>query len=124
MDLDHIVLTFSSEQSPYDEFAPLQAWSVEAVLVDLTDDSDDGIRTPVGSMQLVTVPYTAIAASAADLLDGMSGDLEVIGSTIFDVAEGGLAEEYAEAIEHQLGSDILIVDRVELEKGFRGQGLG
>lgn len=55
--------------------------------------------------------------------DAHSGDLEVIASAVFSPKRGTYAKAFDKAIEMPVG-DLLILDRVWLDKAWRGFGLG
>ncbi|WP_257134994.1 DUF6308 family protein [Streptomyces sp. wa1063] len=56
-------------------------------------------------------------------MDSCTGDVSRIGERVLDVARGEFARDFEEVLAHPVG-DLLVMDRVILESGWRGFGLG
>ncbi|MGW4981627.1 hypothetical protein [Streptomyces mirabilis] len=100
--------------SDYDD--TLEQWTVSVVEWDEGDD--DGPQ--VGELTLFRLrDYTGF--SRIEAADGYSGELLSIVEAVLD--EDEYSEEFEEAIETPVG-DLLILDRMYLDKSYRGFGLG
>lgn len=58
-----------------------------------------------------------------EAMDSYTGDVSRIGETVLDVGAGGWEPAFEAALAHPVG-DLLVMDRVVLESGWRGIGLG
>ncbi|MFI2317480.1 hypothetical protein AMK17_35720 [Streptomyces sp. CB00072] len=56
-------------------------------------------------------------------MDSCTGDVSRIGESVLAVARGGFARDFEEVLAHPVG-DLFVMDRVILESGWRGFGLG
>lgn len=132
-----ISLTYHHEHpvQPLEFEDTLEVWTVN-VLIDADvlaeamadfDDVDqetlDAVQdVPVGRMSFVRVRMLG-PDNPFDAMDSYSGDLCGIGETVLDVARGEFDSAFESALAHPVG-DLLIMDRVVLEPGWRGFGLG
>lgn len=118
-----LMIAFDSERSPWDHVErKVYEWqfSVSTSPPDADDDPYD-TRVHVGRGSVLVVELHN-GRDPMDALDEHSADGETIGATIFD-SDGDLDQEFDDLIE-PLGDRVLILDRVEIDPEFRGEGLG
>ncbi|MFD7645799.1 hypothetical protein ACFV4P_34735 [Kitasatospora sp. NPDC059795] len=115
---------------PYDDEDTLEQWQVSVLAPpddeeEIGDDRDPDLAPAVGRVRLYRLrDYTGGDRWSA--ADAESGDLEVIASTVLRGVRSG-DSGYSRAFEKQIEcpvGDLLILDRVHLDKEWRGFGLG
>ncbi|WP_405669660.1 hypothetical protein [Streptomyces sp. NBC_01530] len=128
-----LVYTHDHPVEPFDFEDTLEQWHVSVRLFHGEEEecpqgcseaceraSEEG--TEIGYLLLCRLrDYTA--DNRWEAADAESGDLESIASTVLDPRTGQYTDAFDEAIESPVG-DLLILDRVFLDKAWRGFGLG
>jgi GNAT superfamily N-acetyltransferase len=128
-----LVYTHDHSAEPYDFEDTLEWWHVSVRLFHAEEEecphgcseaceraTEEG--TEIGYLHLCRLrDYTA--DNRWEAADAESGDLESIVSTVLDPRTGHYTDAFDEAIECPVG-DLLILDRVFLDKPWRGFGLG
>ncbi|MBQ1116986.1 hypothetical protein [Streptomyces sp. C3-3] len=111
----------------------LERWAVTAridadTLADDTaargdaDQETDAIEdVAVGRMSFLRVRMFG-PDNPSHAMDSYTGDVSRIGERVLDVARGEFARDFEEVLAHPVG-DLLVMDRVILEPGWRGFGL-
>ncbi|MFD7071424.1 hypothetical protein ACFV97_29820 [Streptomyces sp. NPDC059913] len=131
----HLRLSYSHQHpaEPYDFEDTLEAWDVSIRAYHFEEDECEGGCTEacqdlidngrsIGHLQLWRLrDYTG--DSRWEAADAESGDLESIAATVFDARTNEYSQDFEKFIEHPVG-DLLILDRVFLDKEWRGFGLG
>ncbi|SOD91520.1 hypothetical protein [Streptomyces sp. Ag109_G2-15] len=128
-----LVYTHDHPIEPCDFEDTLEQWHVSVRLFHTEDEEcpqgcseacEQAIEegTEIGHLLLCRLrDYTA--DNRWEAADAESGDLESIASTVLDPRTGQYTDAFDEAIECPVG-DLLILDRVFLDKPWRGFGLG
>ncbi|MGW2572871.1 hypothetical protein [Streptomyces sp. NPDC001537] len=128
-----LVYTHGHPIEPYDFEDTLEQWHVSVRLFHPEEDEcpqgcseaceraiEEG--TEIGYLHLCRLrDYTG--DNRWEAADAESGDLESIASTVLDPRTGQYTDAFDEAIECPVG-DLLILERVFLDKPWRGFGLG
>jgi len=102
----------------YDAEDAVTRWTVTADVED--DDGHPGDHVADIAIVVVEPDRTRDPIS---LLDGEDGDLGLVAETIFDIGSGDLDPDFDDLLE-AAGSQILVLNRVELTAAWRGFGLG
>ncbi|WP_405467134.1 hypothetical protein [Streptomyces canus] len=90
---------------------------------DLDQDALDAVQdVTVGRMSFVRVRMFG-PDHPFEAMDSYTGDVAGIGEVVLDVAAGDWAPGLQTTLAHPVG-DLLVMDRVILEPGWRGVGLG
>ena len=102
----------------YDADDAVTRWTVAAHVQD--DDGHPGDHVAEIDVAVVEPDRTRDPIS---LLDGEDGDLGLVAETILDLSSGDLDPDF-DALLEAAGSQILVLNRVELTAPWRGFGLG
>ncbi|WP_159054303.1 hypothetical protein [Streptomyces sp. AS58] len=117
---------------PYDFEDTLESWCVTVTYGlardEKWDDEDEDSRAPAAGTEVGHLILWRLRDYAGDnrweAADAESGDLEVIASTVLGRSgHDGYSAAFEEAVTHPVG-DLLLLDRVSLNKAWRGFGLG
>lgn len=119
---------------PYEFDDTLEVWAVTARIdadvlaeemaasCDADQESLEAADVVVGRMSFVRVRMFG-PGHPFQAMDSYTGDVSRIGEVVLDVADGQWDPAFEKAIAHPVG-DLLVMDRVVLEAGWRGAGLG
>lgn len=125
-----ICLSYHLDQYVGDDERParyMQLWRVTATYAEWDAETVTATQHPLGTLDVVVIDCDRAlndGRSGFDLLDVESGDLATIGAEVFDIESGWLRESVEEALDDNLGSQLIVLDRVRVEPQFRGHDLG
>ncbi|MFJ3099639.1 hypothetical protein [Streptomyces hydrogenans] len=114
--IDDIILTYSSEYwlRPWRDDS-VQRWEVGMHF------NEEGPGPCFGTIELYVVDHWR-SSNIVESLDAVSVDLQEIGTALYDPELGHLRDDLYEDLA--LSGKTTIVDRVRMDRRFRGQGLG
>lgn len=114
--IDDIILTYSSEHwlRPWRDDS-VQRWDIGMHF------TEEGPGACFGTIELYVVDHWR-SPNIVESLDALSADLQEIGATLYDPELGDLRDDLFEDLA--LPGKTTIVDRVRMDRRFRGQGLG
>ncbi|MDQ8705131.1 hypothetical protein RCO28_21920 [Streptomyces sp. LHD-70] len=114
--IDDIILSYSSEHwlGPWHDDS-VQRWDIGMHF------NDEGPGPCFGTIELYVVDHWR-SPNIVESLDALSVDLCEIGTALYDPEQGHLRNELYEHLA--LPGKTTIVDRVRMDRRFRGQGLG
>ncbi|MFJ4264407.1 hypothetical protein ACIPYU_18360 [Paenarthrobacter nicotinovorans] len=117
----HIELNLRRELS-FPEQRVVEQWHAVVHFTDEDSDlEDDFSGQVVGHAHVVKCRLGEPAVF--DILDSLEADLHTVSAAVIDPRSGYPTEEVDDAIEG-FGQDFLILNRVQIAKGFRGRGIG
>ncbi|MFE2689690.1 hypothetical protein [Streptomyces mirabilis] len=115
---------------PYDFEGTLESWYVKVTYGMAGDEEweDEGSRAPAAGTEVGHVILWRLRDYTGDnrweAADAESGDLAVIASAVLGRSgRAGYSAAFEKAVTHRVG-DLLILDRVHLDRAWRGFGLG
>ncbi|MFJ8749935.1 hypothetical protein ACIREO_11445 [Streptomyces sp. NPDC102441] len=118
---------------PYDFEDTLESWYVtvtygQAGDEEWDDEEDENSRAPAAGTEVGHLILWRLRVYTGDnrweAADAESGDLEVIASAVLGRSgHDGYSAAFEKAVTHPVG-DLLLLDRVSLDKTWRGFGLG
>ncbi|MGW6463967.1 hypothetical protein [Streptomyces rubiginosohelvolus] len=116
MSIDDIVLTYSSEHwlRPWRDDS-VQRWDIGMHF------NEEGPGPCFGTIELYVVDHWR-SPNIVESLDAVSVDLQEVGAALYDPELGHLRDDLYEDLA--LPGKTTIVDRVRMDRRFRGQGLG
>ncbi|MGW3514587.1 hypothetical protein [Streptomyces hydrogenans] len=114
--IDDIILTYSSEHwiQPWRDDS-VQRWDIGMHF------NEEGSGACFGTIELYVVDHWR-SPNIVESLDAFSVDLQEIGAALYDPELGDLRDDLQEDLA--LPGKTTIVDRVRMDRRFRGQGLG
>lgn len=106
----------------FPEHRLVEQWHAGAYFTDDHEDPDsEGKGQIIGHAHVVKCRLGE--AQVPDILDSLEADLHAVSSAVIDPVSGYPTEEVEDAVEG-FGQDFLILNRVQMAKGWRGRGIG
>jgi GNAT superfamily N-acetyltransferase len=129
----HLHYSHEHPAVPYDSEDTLESWYVEVAYgvageEEWDDEEDENSHAPAAGTKVGYLILWRLRDYTGDnrweAADAESGDLEVIASAVLGRSgRDGYSAAFEKAITHPVG-DLLLLDRVSLDKAWRGFGLG